>query len=1595
MISTSRPLRLVATIGLGLALAVGQAGGLGPQSQSVHAQSTVTNKPVPGPQAPIAAPRHITRPAGTSADGKVQPGLGYASINLNRALHNQATLPIVGAAKTTTATTSVPIKHLPATGRVVEPSTSASGTALNRAAFWQNGHWVFSTALHGPVLKPLGVPFVSSPKAMSSGGASPSAIGSSAQADVNPNGCAINETTIAQSTANPSILVAGANTYIADTSLNCGDSHAWSFFSFDGGHTWQDSKLHQLEGAAGDPAVTYNAAFDKFIYSYLDFTRNDTGSTNSRVGVETSADGGQSWGQNTSLDGFNAGYGVDKDMITTNNTPGTPHYGRTVVSWTEFQSGGQLFFEDYTDDGGATWHSPGVSINFNNDACGNGTSPAFDHNGELMVAWQSCTGGSDHLREELSPDGGQSWPASSDTNIVDFTAIDNGGCQLDTVASGTAFRCNSFPSVAGDPTTSVSAQSFLVVWANELGGNAKITGIDTSDGGASWGHYQYISFNDAGDKFFPWLKFASNGRFDVGYSNREDALNGGNTPNGTTYDEWYTESDSLASYNAVSYVTGQVDTTQSNPGGSTFIGDYSGMADDDFSFDAYPVWTDLRSGENAQTADLCYLDCYRYLTPGSIIDAGSASFTDFYQINTLPAAFGGAGGDFWNAVGIREGSDGTSVDDDMFLAPNRYFNSTLASSSDSPPFNDYLLVNGNSGHAPSSTYFTQVHSFSSFGGPYAIEWAAGHIVLGTSFHDDTTFDVLRVYDAFLNTGTLYYVGLRPDLFNSSNFSLTIHSASLGAEQGRGSRVSDSGPTPPGQPAFASYNTGADPLQFDGVVVVNNNFGNGGYTLYKDTAVPTGTISVNAGATYTTSAAVTLTLSATNPTAGDPVSDMRFSDDNVTFGAWVPYATSASHTLTAGDGAKTVFVQFRNGAGGVSATASDGITLDTTAPHTTATLTGTLSGTSYFSPVTVTLNATDATSGVASTHYTLDGGASTLYAGPFNVTAIGAHTVVFFSKDNAGNTEANQSVSFTIIKTPTTASIVSSSLHSLVGQNVTFTVTIAPSTGPAETGIVIFKDGVTTLANVALNASRQAVYSTSTLTQGAHQIKGIYVGDSNYVTSTSPIITQLVQKTTTTALTSSANPSVFGQSVTFSASITPNAGPVPTGSVTFKDGATTLGTGVVNGSGVATFTTSSLSVATHSITAAYGGDNNYVSSTSGTVFQVVKKANTSVAVTSSVNPSVHGQSVTFTATVSAVAPGAGTRTGTVFFRDGATTLGTGAVNASGVATLSFSTLAVGAHNITAYYAGDANFNTNTSPIVVQTVNKAATSTSLTSSVNPSAHGQSVTFTATVNALAPGAGTRTGTVTFMDGATTLGTGAVNVSGVATFSTTSLAQGSHSITAVYGGDVNYTGSTSSVLTQTVNAAVSTTVVVTSGSPSVFGQLVTFTATISPHSGPVPTGTVTFKDGATVLGTGAVNGSGVATFSTSSLTVANHTITAVYGGDANFLGSTSAGIFQTVNKAATTTVVVSSLNPSLHGQSVMFTATVSPTAPGAGTRTGTVFFRDGASTLGTGVVNASGVATFSTSSLAVGSHSITAYYAGDGNFNASTSAVLTQTVN
>ena len=577
-----------------------------------------------------------------------------------------------------------------------------------------------------------------------------------------------------------------------------------------------------------------------------------------------------------------------------------------------------------------------------------------------------------------------------------------------------------------------------------------------------------------------------------------------------------------------------------------------------------------------------------------------------------------------------------------------------------------------------------------------------------------------------------------------------------------------------------------------------------------------------------------------------------------------------------------------------------------------------------------------------------------------------------------------------------------------GQSVTFTATITP-VAPAPTGTVTFQDGGINIATCVARAVavRVATCTTSTLAVASHSVTAVYSGDATHAGSTSAAAVQVVNRgTTSSVVTSSANPSASGQTVTYTMAVTATA-PASgrrTGTVDFQEAGVTIGgcgAKAVAAAGTATCAIAYAGPGVHSVNGMYSGDTNFLTSTSAVRTQTVSQGNTGSVVTSSANPSASGQTVTYTTRVTATAPASGTRTGTVDFQEaGATIAGCGAkaVAVAGTATCAVTYAGPGSHPITGTYSGDANFAASTSAVLTQTVNQGNTGTAVASSLNPSSTGASVTLTATVTATAPASGTRTGSVNFQDAGITItgcGVQAVAVAGTATCATSALTVGSHAITAVYSGDTNFATSTSATLTQTVINATSTTVT-SSVNPSVFGQSVQYTASVA--GGPVATGTISFKDGGVNIGgCVAVVMTAAAASCTVSPTVGAHAVTAVYSGDASHAASTSAALTQTVNADPTTTNITSTRAPSVVGQSVTLTATVTANSPGAGTPGGTVTFKDGGVSIAacTNVAMAAGVATCTTPALTVANHTITAVYKGNATFTTSTSAVFTQTVN
>lgn len=566
--------------------------------------------------------------------------------------------------------------------------------------------------------------------------------------------------------------------------------------------------------------------------------------------------------------------------------------------------------------------------------------------------------------------------------------------------------------------------------------------------------------------------------------------------------------------------------------------------------------------------------------------------------------------------------------------------------------------------------------------------------------------------------------------------------------------------------------------------------------------------------------------------------------------------------------------------------------------------------------------------------------------------------------------------------PSTVTVTSTVNPSVYGQTINVTAKVTGGSG-TPTGSVTFVDGSTSKSKT-LDASGVGTWSTS-FSVGTHSITATYAGDSVYAASTSAAYPQVSNQTaTSTTLTPSANPVAFGSPVTltaFVAASAPGSGSPSSGSVKFYDGATQIGSGTPS-SGTVSLVVSNLTAGTHNLTASFGGSTSYLASTSTVLPLVVGSTATTTTLIASANPAPFGASVTFTA---AVAAGAGTPTGPVTFLDGATTLGA-ATLAGGQAGITVSNLAVGNHPVTAVYAGAGGFAGSTSAVLTEEIDAGPTTTTLTATPNPAAPGAPVTLTASVTG---GSGSPSGTVTFLDGVTPLGTATV-AGGQATLTTSTLVVGDHSLTAQYGGSAVDGASTSApVVESVVTLSASTTVLGAGPNPAALGAPVTLTATVSGASG-TPSGTVTFRDGATVLGSGTL-AAGQATLVTSALTGGSHPLTAAYGGDTTYAPSTSPTVTETVSVPATSTALTASPNPANAGATVTLTATV--TSPGA-TPTGTVTFLDGTSVLGTATLSG-GQASLGVSTLAAGTHPLTASYAATAAFGASVSPVVTETVN
>jgi sugar lactone lactonase YvrE len=744
--------------------------------------------------------------------------------------------------------------------------------------------------------------------------------------------------------------------------------------------------------------------------------------------------------------------------------------------------------------------------------------------------------------------------------------------------------------------------------------------------------------------------------------------------------------------------------------------------------------------------------------------------------------------------------------------------------------------------------------------------------------------------------------------------------------------------------------------------------------------------------------VTLSLTAVD-SSGTPTGTVVFYDGDTSIGSGGldGSGTAGMTTSVLSVGTHTLSAQY----GGDSANTS-GASNTVSEPINQATTTTALALSAAVStvglPLTFTATVTNNSGPALSGSVTFYDGSTALFTQPLSgsgtsslslsTLAPGSHNITASysgNTNNAASTSAAMTETINQIATVTTLSSGASVLNAGATLQLTATTTLAAgaTADGAITGTVTFRDSSTVLGAVSLNVGGQALLTLPGLSVGSHTLTASFAGNTNYAASNASTVAVTVQQTATqTALSSTSTTTLAGNPVTFSAAVTSSTG-TPTGVVSFHDGATLLATVGLSGAGTATFSSSTLARGAHAISAAYGGDANYLASASATLQQTIQLAAPTVTLSGPATTVEAGLSAGFTAALNT--PGV-TPTGALSLVDGSSVIATDTVSGDGSFAFSTTALAVGTHSLTASYGGDANNSAAASAAVTVVVRQASSTTSLAVSVSPVIQGNPLSLTAMVTSDSPGLG---GQVSFLDGATVIGSSPLGATGGTSLSLATLSPGTHTLTAVYGGDTNHAGSTSAAITEVVLATPSATFT-SNNNPAASGQNVTLTVLLSGGTKVVPTGTAVLLDNGAPLASVPLNNSGGGSFTTSALTVGTHAITLSYAGDANF-AATTAQLTQTVIDAKTATTLSGPSNPATFGQAVSLTATVTSNG---GAATGTVTFTDGGKTMGNAPLNAAGVATFTLSTLSPGPHTIVAQYAGDGKAAPSSSPPLSLSV-
>jgi len=509
--------------------------------------------------------------------------------------------------------------------------------------------------------------------------------------------------------------------------------------------------------------------------------------------------------------------------------------------------------------------------------------------------------------------------------------------------------------------------------------------------------------------------------------------------------------------------------------------------------------------------------------------------------------------------------------------------------------------------------------------------------------------------------------------------------------------------------------------------------------------------------------------------------------------------------------------------------------------------------------------------------------STLVAGTHSVTAA-------YSGDSQNAPSTSAILAQAINIQPTQISLTSSINPSDVAQVATFPAIISGAYGATPTGTVGFSFNGTVVPPIVRLQGGQGSILRALSSAGSRRVVAVYSGDRDSLPSASATLTQSVQaQPAVINLAASANPSAVAETVTYTATVSGQYGGSPTGSVTFNVNGSQAAT-VSLSNGQAIYITSFPSPGTESVTADYAGDTNNLASTSSPLNQIVDTQQvTQTSLSSSMNPAVVGQSLTYSASVTA--QNGGVPTGSVTFNYAGNPVATVPLS-NGQASYPRTLTTAGKRSVTALYSGDANNLTSASAVLNEVINQQPTQTTIASSANPAQVNQSVTVTATV--LGQYGAPCTGSVTFsVNGSPVPAVSLTN--GQASYVITSPSAGTSTITASYSGDWNNLASASPMLTESVNLLATQTTITTSTNPSLANQPVTFIAMVAGQPGSAPTGNVAFTINGNKPITVPLSG-GQAAFTWTFLYPGTRLVTASYSGDnSNQTSSTTAS--QTIN--------------------------------------------------------------------------------------------------